>query len=164
MSDNKLSLPLTDIENILPILNKIAIFAGLSDAQLYSLFKILQKVTYEKDEVIFKQGESPSHIYIIKSGTVKLYLEADHTMLELVEFTVDDCFGESSLIGIESHTASAVAVEKTELIVLSSKALYSLYNTDKDAYIMIILNIAREVSRRLNKTDDILLHYVLSKQ
>jgi len=164
MSDNKLSLPLTDIENILPILNKIAIFAGLSDAQLYSLFKILQKVTYEKDEVIFKQGESPSHIYIIKSGTVKLYLEADHTMLELVEFTVGDCFGESSLIGIESHTASAVAVEKTELIVLSSKALYSLYNTDKDAYIMIILNIAREVSRRLNKTDDILLHYVLSKQ
>ena len=159
-----MSLPLTDIENILPILNKIAIFAGLSDAQLYSLFKILQKVTYEKDEVIFKQGESPSHIYIIKSGTVKLYLEADHTMLELVEFTVGDCFGESSLIGIESHTASAVAVEKTELIVLSSKALYSLYNTDKDAYIMIILNIAREVSRRLNKTDDILLHYVLSKQ
>lgn len=164
MAVNKISLPLTDIENVLPILNKIAIFAGLSDAQLYSLFRTLQKVTYEKDEVIFKQGEPSSHIYIVKSGAVKLYLEAEAINLELVEFTVGDCFGETSLIGIQPQTANAIAVEKTDLIVLSSKALLSLYNTDKDAYIMIILNIAREVSRRLHKTDDILLHYVLNKR
>lgn len=163
MSGNKLYLPLTDIESIMPILNKIAIFAGLSETQLYSLFKTLQKAAYEKDEVIFKQGEPSSHIYIIKSGAVKLCLEAETTSLELIEFTVGDCFGETALIAIEPHTATAVAAEKTDLIVLSSKALFSLYNTDKDAYIMIILNIAREVSRRLNKTDDILLHYVLDR-
>jgi len=164
MSGHKLYLPLTDIENVLPILNRIAIFAGLSDKQLYCLFKTLQKTSYQKDEIIFKQGDSPSHIYIIESGTVKLYLEAEGTNFELIEFSVGDCFGETALMSIEAHTASAIAAEKTDLIVLSSKALLSLYNTDKDVYIMIILNIAREVSRRLNKTDNILLHYVLDKR
>lgn len=163
MSAHKQYLPLTDTENVLSILNRIAIFAGLSKTQLQCLFKTLQKVTYDKDEVIFRQGESASHIYIIASGTVKLYLEANNMAFELVAFGVGDCFGETSLIGIEPHTANAIAVEKTELIVLSSKALLTLYTDDKEAYIMIILNIAREVARRLNKTDDILLHYVLSR-
>lgn len=160
MSSKKSYAPLRDFNSVLSILNKIAIFAGLSQEQLYLLFKTLQKVSYEKDEVIFRQGDFSSHIYIIESGAVKLYLGSEERSFELIEFGVGDCFGETSLIGIEPHTANAIASQKAELIVLSNTALLSLYNIDKDAYIMIILNIAREVSRRLNKTDNILLHYV----
>ena len=161
MSHKKLSQPLTDFKAITAILSKIAIFAGLNDKQLGLVFKTLEKIVYDKDELIFKQGESCSYVYIIESGKVKLYLEAENTVLELVEFSIGDCFGESSLIGIEPHTASAIATEKTTLVILSSSALLSLYENDKDTYIIIILNIAREISRRLSKTDNILAHYVL---
>lgn len=160
MSD-KTYLPLTDIENVLPILDKIAIFGGLNEKQLHVVFKLLKKVSYDKNDIIFKRGESPSQVYIVRSGKVKLYVDAQGEKLELVEFNVGSCFGESSLIGIESHTANAVAVEKTELIVLSGQALLSLYNCDVSTYAMIILNIARETSRRLHKADDTLLHYYL---
>jgi len=159
MSDKKDYLPPEDIENILSILNKISIFGGLSQKQLHSVFKVLEKFTYEKDEIIFSQGESSSYIYIIECGRIKLYIKDDTATLELIEFNVGRCFGETSLIGIQPHTASAVAVEKTELIAFSSKALLSLYNSNKDIYLMIILNIARETCRRLNKADNILLHY-----
>ena len=160
---NKTYLPLADIENVLPILDKIAIFGGLNEKQLAKVFKILKKVNYNEGELIFKRGDPPSYVYIIKKGKVKLCVEAEGVKLELVEFGVGSCFGESSFIGIESHTADAIAVEEAELIVLSGKGLLSLYNEDKETYVMILLNIARETSRRLHQADNTLLHYYLTQ-
>jgi hypothetical protein len=37
--------------------------------------------------------------------------------------------------------------------------LMSVYEKDKDVFSMLILNIARELARRLYKTDQVLLHY-----
>ena len=160
MGEQKVYLPLLDIESIFSILNKISIFGGLSDKQLYSVFKLLQKVSYSAGEYIFKQGEAPGHIYIIRSGKVKIVINAEGTPLEIIEFGVGQCFGETSVIAIQSHSASAIASEDTELIVLSRTALLSIFDSDKKLFGILILNIAREACRRLHKTDEILLHYV----
>lgn len=163
MDEAKVYEPILDIENVLAILNKISIFAGLSDGQLYSLFKHLRKVTFNANEAVFMQGQQPNHIYIVKKGRVKLIVWEDDTPLELVEFDQGHCFGEASVIGIQPHKGTAIAVEQTELIILSRNALMSIYDTDKELFSILILNIAREVSRRLHATDDILLHYLLKK-
>jgi CRP-like cAMP-binding protein len=154
---------LLDIEDILPILNEISIFAGLSDKQLYTLFRLLEKVRYKAKEKIFKEGEQPSHIYIVQSGRVKLVANAEQTPLELIVFEEGQCFGETSVIGIQPHAATAISMEDTELIVLSRKTLLSLFKSDLELFSTLILNIAREACRRLHKTDEILLHYVLRK-
>ena len=163
MDEAKVYEPILDIENVLAILNKISIFAGLSDGQLYSLFKHLRKVTFNANEAVFMQGQQPNHIYIVKKGRVKLIVWEDDIPLELVEFDQGHCFGEASVIGIQPHKGTAIAVEQTELIILSRNALMSIYDTDKELFSILILNIAREVSRRLHATDDILLHYLLKK-
>ena len=155
--------PLLAIEEILPILSKISIFAGLSEKQLYTLFRLLDKAQYKTGENIFNEGQQPSHIYIVKSGRVKLVVDASQTPLELIVFEEGQCFGETAVIGIQTHAATAVSVGDTELIVLSRKALLSLFKTDLELFSILILNIAREACRRLHKTDEILMHYVLRK-
>jgi CRP-like cAMP-binding protein len=159
--NEKQLFPLLNIEDVLPILNNISIFAGLSDKQLYTLFRLLEKTSYKKGEKVFEQGSQPSHIYIIQSGSVKLVINEKSNPLELIVVEQGQCFGDTSVIGIQAHAATAVAVEDTELIVLSRKALLSLLKTDLDLFSLLILNIAREACRRLHKTDEILLHYVL---
>ncbi len=57
MTDKKQCLPLTDIENVLGILNKISILAGFSEEQLNHIFGLLEKVSYKAGEKIFEQGE-----------------------------------------------------------------------------------------------------------
>jgi len=161
--NEKQLLPLMDIEDVLPILNEISIFAGLSNKQLYKLFRLLEKTSYKKGEKIFEQGSQPSHIYIIQSGSVKLVINEKSDLLELIVFDEGQCFGETSVIGIQPHAATAIAVEDTELIVLSRSALLSLLKTDLELFSILILNIAREACRRLHKTDEILLHYVFRK-
>ncbi|KPK45266.1 MAG: hypothetical protein AMJ65_00275 [Phycisphaerae bacterium SG8_4] len=152
--------PLLDIEDVLPIINEISIFAGLSDKQLYALFRLLKKVSYRAGERVFEEGTQPSHIYVVQSGSVKLVVNAEQTPLELIVFEKGHCFGETSVIGIQPHAATAVCVEDTELIVLSRSALLSLYKSDLGMFSTLVLNIAREACRRLHKTDEILLHYV----
>jgi len=161
-SEKKLS-PFLDIEDILPVLSKISIFAGLSEKQLYTLFRLLEHAQYKAGESIFNEGDQPSHIYIVQSGRVKLVVDAKETPLELIVFEEGQCFGETSVIGIQPHAATAISVEDTELIVLSRNALLSLFKIDLELFSILVLNIAREACRRLHKTDEILMHYVLKK-
>ncbi len=160
MSEVKTFEPLMDVEKVLPILNKISIFAGLSEDQLHTLFRLIEKATYSPEEIIFEQGTEPSHIYIVKYGKVKLVATKDGIPFELTAFEQGQCFGESSVIGIQPHAATAVAVEETELLVLSRNLLLSIYISDIQLFSTLILNIARETCRRLHSSSEVLLHYV----
>jgi len=163
MEKKKTYEPLLDIENVLSILNKITIFAGLSDSQLNKLFKLLSSVSYKANETVFEQGDEPGHIYIVKKGSVKLVIWEEQIPLELMVFEEGHCFGEASVIGIQRHQGTVIAITNTELIVLSRKALMSIYDSDKELFSILILNIAREVCRRLYASDDVLLHYLVKK-
>jgi CRP/FNR family cyclic AMP-dependent transcriptional regulator len=150
-------------KEVLAMLNEISIFAGLDETQLSTLFSELEEVSYDHGDHIFEQGSEPSHIYIIRTGQVKLIAGDGNTHLELIEFEPGDCFGETSVIGIVPHAASAVAKGETELLILSRKALLNFYKADLAMFTLLILNIAREACRRLSQTDEILLHYVLNQ-
>ena len=152
--------PLCSVDDVLPILDQISIFGGLSEIQLYKIFKLLQRVHYAEQELIFHQGDQPTYIYVVISGRVRLVFDVEEHPLSKGEFGPGACFGETSVIGIQSHSASTLAVEPTELMVLSKQALMSLFEEDKELFGMLILNIAREASRRLHQTDALLLHYI----
>ena len=161
MAMEKYRVPLLDVENVLPILNRIAIFGGLDDQQLYTVFHLLEVEQYKKGEFVFRQGDAPSHIRIIRAGRVRIVEDVGGTPMELFEFRTGDCFGETSVIAIHPHTASALAMENTELLVIPRDKLFHLYDTDPKLFGMLMMNIAREACRRLNKTEDIMLHYAL---
>jgi CRP/FNR family transcriptional regulator, cyclic AMP receptor protein len=147
------------IDEILPILNDISIFGGLTNEQLAAVFAVLERTHYAKGEFVFEEGDPPSDIYIVQKGSVELVLEVDGDYLAQTVFPVGHCFGETAVIGIERHTAGAVAKEDTDLIVLPREGLFGLWDTDKELFGMLILNIAREACRRLHNVDEALLHY-----
>ena len=159
MTEPRPSTPLLEIDQILPILNEISLFGALTDAQLTTVFKLLRRTHYDKGEFVFEEGDQPSDIYIVRKGSVELVLEVDGDYLAQTVFPVGHCFGETAIIGIERHSAGAVAKEDTDLIVLPREALFGLWDTDKELFGMLILNIAREACRRLHSVDEALLHY-----
>lgn len=155
--------PLSHIEEVTPLLKKISVFGGLNNNQFNEIFKLLKTVTYDEGEFIYKRGDPSSHIYIIKQGEVKMLLDNEGVVLELISFRQGDCFGETSVIGIQSHSSSALAVKPTELIVLEPSSLLNIFETDKEIFGMLILNIARETSRRLHQSNEVLVQYMLIK-
>ena len=91
---------------------------------------------------------------------MKIIIDQENVSLELASLRVGECFGETSVIGIQPHFSSAVADRTTELIVLERKVLLNIFESDKELFGLLILNIARETSRRLRKSEEELANYV----
>jgi CRP-like cAMP-binding protein len=163
MAIEKYRLPLLEVEKVLPILNKISVFGGLDDAQLYTVFRMLETEHYNKGEFVFKQGDAPDHIRIVQTGRIRIVENVDGTPMELFEFGTGECFGETSVIAIQRHSASAFAVEESQLLVIPRVKFYGLYESDSKLFGLLMMNIAREACRRLNKTEEVMLHYALEK-
>lgn len=163
MAIEKYRMPLLDVEAVLPILNRISLFGGLDDAQLFTVFRMLETEHYNKGDLIFRQGDPPDHIRIIRSGRIHIVEKVDGSPLELFEFKTGDCFGETSVMAIHPHTANALAVEETEVLVLPRDKMFGLYESEPRVFGILMMNIAREACRRLNRTEETMLHYALEK-
>lgn len=153
MSEHVAKEPLLEVEKVLPILDKISILGGLTESHLYQIFKRLMLVRYQAGEVIFREGDCASYIYIVMSGKVNLVFDVEGKPRLKAELEPGTCFGETSVIGIQPHSATTIAMEKTDLLVLSGAALEEMYQSDKELFAMLTLNIARESCRRLSKTN-----------
>ncbi len=160
----KIYSPLTNPQDIIPMIKKISIFGGLSSHQLEEIFRLLKTVSYDEGEFIYKRGDASSYIYIIKQGEVKMLIDNEAICLELISFKDGDCFGETSVIGIQSHSSSALAIKPTQLIILEPHCLLNIYETDKELFGMLILNIARETARRLHQSNEALVRYMLKNK
>jgi CRP/FNR family transcriptional regulator, cyclic AMP receptor protein len=161
--DKKYS-PIASIEEILPFLNKITVFNGLNNSQLEKVCKLLKTVKYETGEYIYKRGDCLNNIYIIKQGEVNMIFDDKGLFLKLISFKDGDCFGETSVIGILTHSSNALIARPTELIVLEPNKLLKIYETDKEIFGLLILNIARETSRRLHQSNEALIQHMISKK
>lgn len=97
------------------------------------------------------------HIYVVKSGKIDLQLTQDAVLIHKHELQVGECFGEASLMSMHKHTATAIAAEDSEIMVLSRRALIDLKNEDIELFALLMMNLARELARRLYLTDQMLL-------
>ena len=145
------------IEEALPILDKISIFGGMTGDHLNNVVSLLKKAHYKTGGCIFKQGEEPTNIYIILSGEIQITTESEKDCLTLATFKTGDCFGETSVIGIQAHSCTAIATTDTELFVMERNALLAVYQSDPELFGLLILNIARETCRRLHNANKILV-------
>jgi CRP-like cAMP-binding protein len=153
-------VPLEDVESVLHILSKIAIWGGVSERQQKEIFRRLETGTFGKGEYVFRKGDEPAYIYIVKSGKIDLFISDQRVMIKKETLSVGGCFGVASLMAMERHNATAMAIEESEVMVLSRKALLELQGEDIQLFALLMMNTARELARRLKLTDEILLRYV----
>ena len=151
--------PLKKIRAVLSILPEVAIFGGASDAQRDEILRRLEIGAFKKGEFVFEKGDEPAFIYVVKKGRVDLFISDRGIILEKKTLSVRECFGVASLMSMQRHTSTAVALEDCEVMVLSRQALLELQSEDIELFALLMMNIARELARRLKLTDDILLTY-----
>jgi CRP-like cAMP-binding protein len=149
--------PLTDFDSVRPIISQLRIFGGVTDAQLATILRRLELWTLPAGEAVFNKGDEPMHIYIVKSGKIDLQLAENKVIIHKHELQVGECFGEASLLSMHRHTATAIAATDTEVLVLSKRALIELRHEDLELFALLMMNLARELARRLYLTDQLLL-------
>lgn len=148
---------LTNLDSVRPMIAQLRIFGGVTDTQLATICQRLELWILPAGEVVFHKGDEPRHIYIVKSGKIDLQLTENEVVIHKHELQVGECFGEASLMSMHRHTSTALAAVESEVLVLSRKALIDLNHEDLPLFALLLMNLARELARRLYITDQMLL-------
>lgn len=137
-------------------LRDVTIFAGLDDSALALLMARARETIAPAGTVIVREGEPGNHLYLIASGSVRVCKRFDRTgEVELARLKAGDFFGEMCILETLPRAATVLTGTDSILHALPSVAFYDLFQAKPDQYGILMLNIARDVSRRLRRLDEI---------
>jgi CRP/FNR family cyclic AMP-dependent transcriptional regulator len=141
-------------------LRRCSLFGGLADAALEHVRTLMLRQRFPAGGVILSEGSVNDRIYFIEHGRVEITKAArvDGRPVErhIVDMASGDVFGEMELIDIQPCEATVRAVEETVTLSLSNHDLYLVSKIDMKTYALLIMNLARDLSRRLRYTDFLL--------
>ena len=138
-------------------LRNIGLFGALSDEVLGFLSNIFTVVKPTIGETIFREGDEASAMYVVLAGEMEVTKKSRGAVdARVAVLGPGDWFGEMSIVDIQPRSATVRALAPGRLIRISAADLDSLYRHDVRSYAIIVLNLARELSRRLRVADGIL--------
>lgn len=137
------------LEEVVRLRENISLFGGFGDAQVEGIVNSAIVKHVKAGSKIFEQGEQPSEIYLVLRGRVTETVERENGTVIRTDYKEGDCFGEAAVIGIMPQAGNAEASANTKLLLISREALMVLAEKDQSLFSLFIMNIARDVSRRL---------------
>jgi CRP/FNR family cyclic AMP-dependent transcriptional regulator len=133
------------------MLEKIAIFSGLSQPELEILESHMVKRSYQKNTVIINEGDEANSLYIILEGEVKVFLSNEDGREIIINTQgAGEHFGELALLDNAPRSASVMTTMKSNLGVVS-KADFSTVLTRHPE---LALKLIRELTRRVRLLSD----------
>src|SRR5213593_680919 len=103
-------------------------------------------------ERIFTEGEVGATMFIVQSGRVRLFQDANGKPIEVAEMEKGDFFGEMSLLEGTARSVSAEAIEHLELIEINSTTFDRMIRGN----IEIAVRLLRKLSGRLQKAETLI--------
>ncbi|HEY6969115.1 MAG TPA: DUF1003 domain-containing protein [Candidatus Angelobacter sp.] len=135
------------------MIGEVPIFELMDEEERGTLARMMDCRDFKQGELIFEFGDPGAEIYIVRSGRVEIYVEnPDGEKVVLGENEHGDVIGELSFLDGGSRTATAVAIENTQMLSLHRERLLEFIEEHPHA----ALDLLTVVGRRLRKTHEML--------
>jgi len=136
------------MENELSFLKKVPIFSDLTESALQLILSKSRTLKFRKGAVLMSEGETGESLYLIHSGQVKIFVsEEDGNEMTLFIEGPGSYIGEISLLDGAPRTASAITLEKTEVISISKNAFIEVITENPDIAFNIISALTQKLRR-----------------
>lgn len=142
--------------DLLTLMQTVALFEGLTEAQLSRLVEISDEEIFGEDEVIFAQGEIGDRLYFVVEGQVEVRLSMGPNQPERSQVFLGrgQAVGEMALLDQGPRSASIVSGQNgTVLRSISHETFTELCSVDTAIGYVIMRNIARDLSVKLRHTN-----------
>lgn len=141
-------------------LREVGLFGALSDEFLEQLASTLTVQRVAVGETVFREGDPAREMYVVLDGEMEVLKKSRRGRETRVAILgPNDCFGEMSIIDMQPRSATVRALSPTRLLRISTEEMDAFYRHDLKSYTLIVLNIARDLSRRLRVTDGLLADF-----
>jgi CRP-like cAMP-binding protein len=137
------------------LLNNVPIFAGLNDRAMQIFLEHAKEMAVPDGEVIAREGETNDCMFLIEAGEVSIIKKfGTPNPVKLATLGPGQCFGEMCVLETQPRYATAQAVGQAAVVSVATPAFFQLYQKAPEQYCIILLNIARDLSRRLRQLGD----------
>ena len=150
-------------ESLFSFLKNNPLFCNFTSKDLRQIEKIVHVRKFKKDEIVFKEDEPGTGMYIIKSGRIRITKnrakEGSASEEEVITLlTENDFFGELTLIEKTRfpRTASAYADAASELVGFFKPDLLEIIERNPKLGIKIIMKISEIIGNRLRITTSLI--------
>jgi len=138
------------------LLSNIALFESLTDDDLAALAQRVAAVSYDAGDVVFRQGDQGSALFVVEDGAVEISYGEGRARVVLSTLFTGQYFGELSLFDGSPRSATATAAKPSTLIRLDREDLVDFVNKNPPAALRIIA----EMSERLRQTNELMSRQV----
>ena len=135
------------------LLSEVPLLSGLDAKTRRRLAEQGKPRSYPAGEYIIRQGDPASALYIMLSGRVRVEQETQGSVETLTDLVPYSFFGEVALIENTLRTASVLAVEDTDCLLISSWEFTALVKEYPDVSDVVL----RELIRRLHRREHLVL-------
>jgi hypothetical protein len=141
---------------IINLLRTLPFFEGLGDGELRKIARLFTQKLYRAGEPIFAMGDLGNEAYVVMRGQIDIQL--DQNSKPLAQFGNGQIFGELAFLDGTPRAAMAVASQPSILLVIQRSAFSDLARREPHLGMVVMRNIALELSNRLRKANQVISH------
>jgi CRP-like cAMP-binding protein len=125
------------------------LFHGVPEEEVQKILRIGEKKVYESGSVLFRAEDDATQMYFIQSGRVAVRVkegEIEKTVYTAIE---GDVLGWSTVVLPYQRTATAVVVEKAEIVAIDTNKFQNYCDKNAAMCYRVAQNLNRAVIARL---------------
>lgn len=110
---------------------------------------------FKRGQVLFHEGNRPMGLFCVQKGKVKIYKTGVDGREQIVRLAKDgDWVGYRSLLGEENYSASAAAIEDSEVCFIDNRTFYEVLKSEDDLRWALIKRLSLELREAENYIAD----------
>ncbi|MBX7151620.1 cyclic nucleotide-binding domain-containing protein [bacterium] len=146
------------------LIKSVEIFDGLETRDINKVLKVASGKKFEKEQIIFKEGDLGDCFYLIIEGRVKITKQVEGDKIEDVALlTAGDYFGEMSLLDGEPRSATVVAIEDSRLLEVRNSQFIKIVMNDDNFARKVLWAFCITFAKRLRATNSLLSEFAKRK-
>ncbi len=131
----------------------LSVFQNLNREQLALIQPLIEICSFQKDTMIFEQGDAAQYLYIVLKGEVVVRYKAyDGPVITVARVNPVGVFGWSAALGRASYTSGAICTEDTEAYRISGRSLRRICEQQPETGALLMEQLAGITDERLKTT------------
>ena len=120
------------------------------EEQIEGIIPFMTEEKFKAEDIIITEGKTNDRIFFIIEGQVSVSKKD----MVLINFNEGDVFGEMEVLDVMPAAASIKALTPVRVMTISNKSLRDIYKKDVTTFTLVLMNLARDLVRRLRKMDE----------
>jgi len=128
--------------------HQIDFFKETSQIFASKIMHFAREIALDRGSFVFHEGDPAERLFIMRQGSVRLSIGQTGQVVYIISHS-GEAFGWSSLMGRESYSASAEALERTNLLAFERDEFLEVIKSDPKNGIMLYKGLAVTLANRL---------------